>query len=970
LHSLGFQDIVFSKAMNSHRPVPTKLHWLEFVILAAISLTSAAADGSPRERLLMDFGWKFHLGDDWGLGQRLDKAGVNTGPAAADFSDAGWRTVNLPHDWVPELPFDPKADMSHGFKPVGPGFHDNSVGWYRRTFEFPESDKGRRLMLEFDGASRDCLVFLNGYFIGHHESGYSSFRYDITDVANCGGGNTLAVRVDASQFEGWFYEGAGIYRHVWLVKTSPLHIAPDGTFVYSAFPHNVPQDRATVHIQTLLHNAQANPVNAAVECEIVDAQGKNIAHSHETVSMKPWTVKEFFESAKVASPALWSPETPRLYKLVTTVRSGGEVVDRTETEFGIRTVAFDADKGFLLNGKPYEIKGTCNHQDHAGVGSALPDRLQYFRVSRLKDMGDNAIRTSHNAPTPELLEACDRLGMLVMDENRLMGSDARNLGFLGEQVRRDRNHPSVFIWSLFNEEDRQTTPAAARIADTMQRLAYRLDPTRLCTAAGNVGNVFQGVNSVLDVRGWNYYPTAVDAYHKDHPTQPEIGTEQGSTVCTRGIYANDQERGYVSAYDDNAPPWANTAEFWWTIFAARPWLSGGFVWTGFDYRGEPTPYGWPCINSHFGILDTCGFAKDNFYYYQSWWSDRTVLHVLPHWNWPGKEGQDIDVRCLGNCEEVELFLNGESLGRKKMARNSEVRWTVKYAPGTLLAKGYQSGQVIAQDTVETTGAPARIKLLPDRASINADGQDISIITVAVMDASGRIVPTAGNLIGFDLGGPGKIIGVGNGDPSCHEPDVYVAAQPSHTVALSDWRMKLVNGTDHRPEMAETFDDSQWEKADVGSESGPLTPGQSAIYRAEFESGADMQASASAAVSFGKIDDDGWVYVNGHLTGESHDWSGHPSFELGKFLHAGKNTIAVAVHNGEGSGGVNKGVSVVIEDKPIEPQWKRSVFNGLAQVIVQAGKEPGTLALTAHADGLGGTALNITAGAAVPRPAVP
>jgi beta-galactosidase len=806
--------------------------------------------------------------------------------------------------------------------------------------------------------------------IGHHESGYSSFRYDLTDLANCGGDNTLAVRVDASQFEGWFYEGAGIYRHVWLEKTSPLHIAPDGTFVYSAFPNNVPQDRATVHIQTLLHNAQTNPVNAAVECEILDGQGKNIAHSRQAVSLEPWTVQEVSQRATVASPVLWSPETPRLYKLVTTVRSGGELVDRTETEFGIRTVAFDPDKGFLLNGNPYEVKGTCNHQDHAGVGSALPDALQYFRVSRLKEMGDNAIRTSHNAPTPELLGACDRLGMLVMDENRLLGSDARNLGFLEDQVRRDRNHPSVFIWSLFNEEDRQTTPAAARIADTMQHLAHRLDPTRLCTAAGNVGNVFQGANSVLDVRGWNYYPTAVDAYHKDHPMQPEIGTEQGSTVSTRGIYSNDKERGYVSAYDDNAPPWANTAEFWWKIYAVRPWLSGGFVWTGFDYRGEPTPYGWPCINSHFGILDTCGFPKDNFYYYQSWWSDRTVLHVLPHWNWPGKEGQDIDVRCLSNCEEVELFLNGESLGRKKMPLNSELRWTVKYTPGTLLAKGYKAGQVIAQDNVETTGAPARIKLLPNRASINADGQDISIITVAVTDAEGRIVPTAENLIDFDLGGPGKIIGVGNGDPSCHEPDVYVPAQPSHTVALKDWRMKLADETRQQPGTAETFDDSQWEKADVSSDAGPLTPGHSAIYRTDFEAGADMLASPSTAVNFGTIDDDGWVYLNGHLVGESHDWTSHPSFELRKFLHEGKNTIAVAVHNGEGSGGVNKGVSLEIADQPIQPQWKRSVFNGLAQVIVQAGKEPGTLALTARADGLSETPLNISAGAAVPLPAVP
>ncbi|HEX3716885.1 MAG TPA: beta-galactosidase GalA [Verrucomicrobiae bacterium] len=939
------------------------------VALAAAPVVSAA-NAPARERLLLDFGWRFHLGDDWGLAERLDKAGVNTGPAATHFGDAGWRRVNLPHDWVPELPFDSKADTSHGFKPVGPGYHDNSVGWYRRTFKLPESDKGRRLIVEFDGVYRDCRVFFNGYLIGHHESGYSGFRYDITDLANCGGDNTLVVRVDASQFEGWFYEGAGIYRHVWLVKTSPLHIPPDGTFVRSEFPNNLPEGKATIRIQTLLQNAQTNSANADVECEILDAQGRSVAHSHASATLEPWSVREVFQSSKVASPALWSPETPRLYKLVTTVRVGGDVLDRTETEFGIRTTAFDPDKGFLLNGKPYEIKGTCNHQDHAGVGSALPDRLQYFRVARLKEMGDNAIRTSHNAPTPELLEACDRLGMLVMDENRLLGSDSQNLNYLENQVRRDRNHPSVFIWSLFNEEDRQTTPAAARVADTMQRLVHHLDPTRLCTAAGNVGNVFEGVNSVLDVRGWNYYPTAVDAYHKEHPTQPEIGTEQASTVGTRGIYANDRKRGYVSAYDDNAPPWANTAEFWWTIYAARPWLSGGFVWTGFDYRGEPTPYGWPCINSHFGILDTCGFAKDNFYYYQSWWSDRTVLHILPHWNWPGREGEDIDVRCLSNCEEVELFLNGESLGRKKMPLNSSLGWKVKYTPGTLMAKGYKNGQVIAEDKVETTGAPARIKLLPDRASINADGEDISIIKVAVTDDKGRIVPTSENLVDFELSGPGKIIGVGNGDPSCHEPDQYIAKQPTHYVALKEWRMKIVNGgTRHRPETAEELDDSQWDTANVSSEGGPLTPGQNAVFRAQFGADDAMMAAKSVAVSFGMIDDDGWVYVNGHLAGESHDWTAHPSFDLRKFLHEGTNTIAVVVHNNEGQGGLNQGISLEVEEKPIEPHWKRSVFNGLAEVIVQSEQETGTLVLTAHGDGLNGATLNITANAATPRPAV-
>jgi beta-galactosidase len=940
-------------------------------LLLVSTLPARAADPSPRERLLLDFGWKFHLGDDWGLSERLDKAGVNPGPAGRTFGDANWRTVNLPHDWVPELPFDPNANPDHGFKPFGPNYHSNSVAWYRRTFQLPEEDGGRRLMLEFDGVYRDCRVFFNGYFLGHHESGYTGFRYDITDLANVAGANTVAVRVDASQFEGWFYEGAGIYRHVWLEKTSPLAIAPDGIFVWSQFQNNVPEGQALIQVRTTVANSEKDQSVAEVTWSIVAPDGKTTeGGAQQTSEIAASSQAEFSREIPVNSPMLWSPETPKLYKLVTTVQSGGHMVDRQETEFGVRTVAFDAEKGFLLNGKPYEIKGTCNHQDHAGVGSALPDRLQYFRVSRLKDMGDNGIRTSHNPPTPELLEACDRLGMLVMDENRLLGSDAQNLDCLAGQIRRDRNHPSVVIWSLFNEEDQQTTPTARRITATMQRLAHEIDPTRLCTAAGNVGNVFEGVNSVLDVRGWNYHPDDVDAYRKEHPAQPEIGTEQGSTVCTRGIYANDTKRGYVSAYDDNAPSWANTAEYWWKVYAVRPWLSGGFVWTGFDYRGEPTPYSWPCINSHFGIMDTCGFAKDNFYYYQSWWSDRTVLHLLPHWNWPGKEGQDIDVRCLSNCQEVELFLNGQSLGRKSMPANSHLQWMVKYAPGVLLAKGYKDGRVIAEQKVETTGAAAGVKLTPDRASIDANGEDLSIITVAVTDAEGRVVPEAGNHIQFELSGPGRIIGVGNGDPSCHEPDMYISTQPARTAALKDWRIKRGASYPRPQESAEKFDTSGWPKANVNRQEGPLNPDETAVYRTEFEATPAMLAARDVTIDFGMIDDEGWVYVNGHKVGESHDWRAEPSFSVGQFLHEGLNSVAVSVQNHESSGGIDKGVSLAIIQKPVPPAWQRSVFNGLAQFIVQADKQPGPLTLTARSPGLEPATLKITVGAAVPRPAVP
>ncbi|MBU6401591.1 MAG: DUF4982 domain-containing protein, partial [Verrucomicrobia bacterium] len=913
----------------------------------------ALASG-PREQLLMDFGWKFHLGDDWGPGDDLAKAGSSRGPAQARFDDSSWRTLNLPHDWAIELPFDPTADTSHGFKPVGPGFSKNSVGWYRRVFTLPSEDAGRRLWLQFDGVFRDCRVFLNGYRLGHHESGYSGFRYDISDVARYGGKNVLAVRVDASEFEGWFYEGAGIYRHVWLLKTSSLAVAPAGTFIYSQFPNNMPNGPATIHVQTTLTNAQSVAVEARVRCRILDPEGRSVAETSRTVAVRPWSAATVEQTTRVRSPALWSPATPRLYKLVTTLESAGAATDQTETDFGIRTIAFDAERGFLLNGQPCAFKGTCNHQDHAGVGAALPDRLQAFRVERLKAMGCNAIRTSHNPPTPELLEACDRLGLMVMDENRLLGSDPQNLAYLRALVLRDRNHPSVVIWSIANEEfDVQDTPAGKRIAATMQRLVHHLDPTRLATYAAPVGNDYtNNINSVIDVRGWNYHVgSEMDAYHRQHPRQPEVGTEQASTLCTRGVYANDRARGYMSAYDDHAPDWGHTAEVWWKYFAARPWLSGGFVWTGFDYRGEPTPYAWPCINSHFGIMDTCGFPKDNFYYYQAWWTDRVVLHLLPHWNWPGREGQPIDVRCFSNCDEVELFLNDQSLGRRPMPRNGDLRWQVPYQPGTLSAKGYRNGQVIAETKVQTTGAPAAVNLAPDRVTLDADARDVSVITVAVADPAGQLVPTANNLVHFDLRGPGRILGVGNGDPSCHQPDTYVSQPTVVERALDNWRLTIVPAPQNRPETAERYDDAGWRSVDVGSQGGPLTPGQSAVFRTHFELSAGDRTAGGVSVHFGMIDDDGWVFVNGQPAGESHDWSASSTFDITRLLHTGQNTIAVVVRNNAGQGGINRGVRLEIHQPPKPVDWSRSVFNGLAQIIVQSTRQPGPITLTATAPGL-------------------
>jgi beta-galactosidase len=955
---------------------------LGLALLLALSLAGAARAGAPdagqRERLLLDFGWKFHLGDEWGVGYGLAKAGTGYGPGAPGYSDASWRTVNLPHDWAIELPFDQKADGSHGFRVVGDGFPQNNVGWYRRSFDLPAADSGKRIWLEFDGAYRDSTVIVNGWFVGHHESGYSGFRYDITDVANCGGRNVVSVRVDASQAEGWFYEGAGIYRHVWLVKTAPVSLAPDGVYVYSRFKGDVPAGPAEVHMQATLSNSERTSADAVVSWAIgVPGNGGplSVKMGSQAVKLAAASTATVEVSAPFDAPSLWSPEHPVLYTLVTTVTRAGVVVDRVETPFGFRTFAFDANKGFLLNGEPYTLKGTSNHQDHAGVGSALPDGIQYFRMSRLKDMGCNALRTTHNPPTPELLDACDRLGIIVMDENRQLGSDPHHIELLDEQVRRDRNHASVGIWSLGNEEfDVQGTPSGGRVVSTMQAFVQSLDATRPITCNAAVGDEYEGINEAVQVRGWSYHVGKdMDSYHAKHPLQPNVGSEQGSTVSTRGIYTNDPVRGYVAAYDDNAPEWAQTAETWVTFFSTRPWMSGGFVWTGFDYRGEPTPYGWPCINSHFGIMDTCGFAKDNFYYYLAAWTETPMVHVLPHWNWPGLEGKEIDVRAQTNCDEVELFLNGASLGRKAVKRYSEGRWSVPYAPGTLSAKAYRGGKVVAEDQVETTGAPAAVKLAPHRASIGANGEDVAIFTVSVTDAQGRVVPVAGNSVSLSLDGPGRIIGVGNGDPSSHEFDTLVPVSPSRSLPVDGWRWKKVvdSERDDVPEKAVALDDSGWTPVDVRGDAG--LPGRRlrAIYRTHLTvTDKDLQADAVELV-FARIAGGFEVLVNGKKFGGRFDWHSASVFDVKSVLHAGENVIVVPVANyGTDDVGITKGVTLRLQDAPLPVQWSRSVFNGLAQVIVQSSKEPGTLTLKATADGLAPASFALTAEPAPARPAVP
>ena len=750
-------------------------------LLAAYS-GAASADAlaavRPRERLLFDFGWRFFQGHgsdprrDLGFGMGQGDF-AKTGEfkfATEKFDDSQWRPLNLPHDWAVELPFvRDEEQQSHGYKPLGRRYPETSVGWYRRVFDVPKEDAGRRVVLEFDGAFRDALVFLNGSFIGRNDNGYAPFRFDLADFLNYGGKNYLIVRMDASFGDGWFYEGAGIYRHVWLTKTDALHLGHWESYVRTA----VKGGAATMNLGTIVQNEGRQPENCRVRWQIFDAAGKAVA----TAEAAPQSIAadgsaSFIANANLANPALWSPETPNMYSAVVMVESAGKARDAERISFGVRTITWDADKGFFLNGKSVKIKGTCNHQDHAGVGAALPDRLQWYRIGVLKDMGGNAVRTSHNMPTPEWVEACDRLGMMMMCETRLMSSNSEGMAQLELMVKRYRNSPSIILWSMGNEEGAlQKIPQGPRVIADMIARAHELDPTRLCTSAVN-DSFDTHFPEALDVMGFNYNLNAPDAWHKAHPKKPSVGSETASTVSTRGIYSTDKLRNWVSAYDANHPAWAELAEEWWKFYATREWLSGGFAWTGFDYRGEPTPYGWPSINSQFGIVDMCGFPKDNFYYYKAWWGSEPVLHVFPHWNWEQRDGEPISVWVHSNLDSVELFLNGKSYGSQKVLPLTHIEWNVKYEPGVLEARGSKDGKVVLVEKRETTGEPQSIRLTPDRTAINADGEDVAVLRVEVLDKEGRTIPTADNMISFKVSGEGALIGVGNGDPNCQESDKY------------------------------------------------------------------------------------------------------------------------------------------------------------------------------------------------------
>jgi beta-galactosidase len=735
---------------------------------------------APREQLVFDYDWKFKFGHgtdpskdlNFGYGQADFSKTGEFKFAKSEFDDSDWRSLQLPHDWAVELPFvhDDSGSgdnqlRSHGYKPLGRRYPETSVGWYRREFEIPASDVGRRIWVEFDGAFRDVLVFVNGCFVGRSNNGYVPFRFDLTDFLAYGAKNYIALRVDASFGDGWFYEGAGVYRHVWLLKTDAVHLGKWESVVRSTVHGEV----ATLQLSTRVENERDRAQKVGVKWRIVDTGGTTVATAETAEQLIAGQCSaEFRATAKLANSALWSVGAPNLYSAIITVESEGKVHDGESVTFGVRTVLFDANKGFFLNGKSLKIQGTCNHQDHAGVGAAIPDRLQWFRLAVLREMGCNAVRTSHNMPTPEWVGACERMGMMVMCETRQLSSSAEGAEQLELMVKRYRNSPSVIIWSIGNEENQLQGPMAeqgARIAATMVRSCHRLDATRVVSAAVNADNR-RGISDAVDLVGFNYHLDLPDAFHKDNPTRPVFGSETSSAVSTRGEYKTDRQRNVVDSYHGVY----ELPELWWKFYGERDWTAGGFAWTGFDYRGEPSPFGWPSASSNFGIVDLCGFPKDYFYYYKAWWRPEPSLHLFPHWNWRGEEGSEIPVWVYSNLDEVELLVNGKSAGSQKVPHLGHLEWKVKYQPGVIEARGSKDGKVVLTERRETTEEPASIRLTADRSEIDADGEDVAVLKVEVLDPQGRPVPTATNKIGFKVSGNGLLIGAGNGNPNCHESD--------------------------------------------------------------------------------------------------------------------------------------------------------------------------------------------------------
>ncbi len=765
------------KAMIPDAGVITIL--LFFMFLLFNSCTQTPIKSRCIEKFCQD--WKFQLGD-------VSNAQL------PEFDDSGWRILNLPHDWSIEGEFsnDNPATPGGGALPGG-------IGWYRKTFTLPEADQGKLIFIDFDGVYRNSEVWINGNYLGKRPYGYSSFRYELTPHLRYGDKkNVIAVKVDNSQQpNSRWYSGSGIYRNVWLVITDKVFVDHWGTFITTP---EVSEQSATVSLKTKVRNALEQDQPITLKTTIYNQAGKRVTAVAFDTTISKNSIGEISQQAIINNPTLWSLENPYLYKAVSQVICDGKVRDDYETTFGIRYFEFDSEKGFALNGKPTKILGVCNHHDLGCLGAAINTRALERQLEMLKAMGCNGIRTSHNPPAPELLDLCDRMGFIVMDEafdmwkikktefDYHLDYDQWHRRDLEDMVRRDRNHPSIFIWSIGNEIMEQWDSTGTAMAQENAAIVRSLDTTRPITSACNDPQPHNFIvrSDALDLIGYNYRQNDFPDFPNRFPGKKFIGSETTSALATRGGYdmPSDSIRRWpirwdlpfttgnadftCSAYDNCSTPWGSTHEESWKVIKKYDFLSGLYIWTGWDYLGEPTPYSWPARSSYFGIIDLAGFPKDAFYFYQSEWTDKPVLHIFPYWNW--NEGDSIDVWAYTNYDEVELFLNDQSLGKKqKTADDFKLVWRVPFAPGTVKAIAQANGKEPLIKEIKTAGKPAKIMLEADRSQIKADGCDLSFITVKVLDQEGTLVPRADNLINFEIQGEGAIAGVDNGHQISHEP---------------------------------------------------------------------------------------------------------------------------------------------------------------------------------------------------------
>lgn len=694
--------------------------------------------------------------------------------------------VQLPHDWSVLQPYVSPKEGNGTSREIERGYLEPEVGYYRKRFAIPKEAEGRRIILEFEGVMRDATVWVNGCYIGEHLSGYTGFACDISEYLFYGeeGENVVLVRADTSLNEGWWAEGAGIYRDVWLRQCESVHIRRNGIFVYSG---NVSEQAADVHAKVIIENDAFSAQDILVKQKILSPDGDVAAEAEQKLKAEGMECGELAFTFHLEEPKLWDLNRPDLYVLTTEVIRDGEILEREETSFGIRTVRY-TENGLLLNGKTVEIKGVCVHQDFAGVGVALTRDLIRYRLEKIKAMGANAYRSAHHPATEALLQECDRMGILVLNENRRFECSKEGIADLTELVESSRNHPCIFMWSLENEELISTLPNGKRILKRLAAYTHKLDPTRQCTVAGHYACRDEEYVKIPDVAGFNYDMDDAEAMREKIPGLLTAASEDGSFISARGVYEDDRTKGWCDSYDSGSymkklmmekmgirelpagtlggASSPNDLVYSWNQYKEKaPFLGGMFVWSAFDYRGETFPWNWPAVRSQYGAMDMCGFEKDTFYYWKSLWTEEPLVHLLPHWNQKGREGQAVQVDVYSNCPEVELFLNGRSLGRKRHIKGKITSWNVEYVPGELRAAAYESdGKQAAADVRVTAESPENI-----RFTGLYDGERECLIRAEITDANGTICPLAENRVTFRVEG-GRIAGTGNGNPSDHEPE--------------------------------------------------------------------------------------------------------------------------------------------------------------------------------------------------------